>query len=66
MNKTFLEKVRCMLSNASISECFWAEVLAYACHLVNRLLSFAIGSKTHLEVWSGKVIQDYDSDRGRN
>ena len=50
-----------MLSNASISKSFWAELLAYACHLVNRLPSSAIGGKTPLDVWSGKVAQDYDS-----
>ena len=61
MNKTLLEKVCCMLSNAGISKSFWAEALAYACHLVNRLPSSAIGGKTLLEVWSGKVAQDYDS-----
>ena len=42
MNRTLLEKVRCMLSNASLSKKFWAEALAYACYLVNRLL---IGSQ---------------------
>ena len=50
MNRTLLEKVRCMLSNSGLSKSFWAEALAYACHLVNRLLLSAIGSKTHLEV----------------
>ena len=34
MNVTLLEKVWCMLSNASIVKYFWAKVLAYACHLV--------------------------------
>jgi len=52
-----------MLSNTGISKFFWAEALAYACHLVNRLLSSAIGGKTPLEVWSEKVAQDYDSLR---
>jgi len=59
---TLLEKVRCMLSNTGISKSFWVEALAYACHLVNRLPSFAIGGKTPPEVWSEKfVAQDYDS-----
>ena len=42
---------------------FWTEALAYACYLVNRLSSSAIGGKTPLEVWSEKVTQDYDSLR---
>ena len=48
MNMILLEKVRCMLSNVSISKSFWAEALAYACHLVNRLPLSAIGDKTPL------------------
>ena len=50
-----------MLSNAGISKSFWAEALAYACHLINRLPSSAIGGKTPLKVWSEKVAQDNDS-----
>ena len=49
MNMTLLEKVRCMLSNAGLPKNFWAEALAYACYLVNRYPSSAIGGKTPLE-----------------
>ena len=48
-----------MLSNAGLSKNFWAEAL-YACYLVNRLPSSAIGGKTPLEVWSKKTAPDYD------
>jgi transposase InsO family protein len=61
INKTFVEKVRCMLSNAGLGRKFWAEVVTYAQHLINRLPSSAIGGKTLLEVWSGKPAIDYDS-----
>ena len=61
MNRTLVEKVRCMLSNAELGRQFWAEALAYANHLVNRLPSTAIGGKTPLEKWSGKPATDYDS-----
>jgi len=60
MNRTLLEKVQCMLSNTGLPKNFWAEALAYACYLVNRLHSSAIGGKTPLKVWSGKAAQDYD------
>ncbi|CDP17738.1 unnamed protein product [Coffea canephora] len=63
MNKTLVEKVRCMLSNAGLGRKFWAEAVTYAQHLVNRLPSSAIGGKTPLEVWSGKLATDYDSLR---
>ncbi|KAH0645930.1 hypothetical protein KY284_033814 [Solanum tuberosum] len=49
MNRTLLEKVRCMLSNAGLGKEFWAEAITYACHLINRLPSAAIGGKTPLE-----------------
>jgi len=50
MNRTLLEKVCCMLSNTDILKSFWAEVLASACHLVNRLPLSAIKGKNPLEV----------------
>ena len=61
MNRTMLEKVRCMLSNASLGKQFWAEVVMYASHLINRLPSSALNGKTPLEVWSGKPINDYNT-----
>ena len=61
MNRTLLEKVWCMLSNASLGKQFWAEAVMYASHLINRLPSAALYGKTPLEVWSGKPINDYDT-----
>jgi len=52
-----------MLSNADMSKYFWTEALVYACNLISRLLSSAIGGKSPLKVWSEKVIQYYDSLR---
>ena len=63
MNKTLLKKVCCMLSNNGLSKSFWTVALMYACHLVNRLHSSVIESKTLLKVWSEKVAQDYDRFR---
>ncbi|KAH9752745.1 Integrase catalytic domain-containing protein [Citrus sinensis] len=63
MNRTLLEKVRCMLSNAGLDKKFWAEAVSYTSHLVNQLPSAAIGGKTPMEMWSGKHAQDYDSLR---
>ncbi|KAE8723957.1 Detected protein of unknown function [Hibiscus syriacus] len=61
MNRTLLEKVRCMLSNAGLGKAFWDEAVTYAGHLINYLSSSVIGGKTPLEVWSGKPATDYDS-----
>ena len=53
MNMTLLERARCMLSNAGLSKCFWAETVNTACFLVNRSPSTVINFKTPEEVWSG-------------
>ncbi|KAH9706494.1 hypothetical protein KPL70_012223 [Citrus sinensis] len=63
MNRTLLEKVRCLLSNAGLDKKFWAEAVSYTSHLANRLPSITIGGKTPIEMWSGKHAQDYDSFR---
>ena len=61
MNRTILEKVQCMLSNAGLGKEFWAEAVVYACHLINRLPSTAIQGRTPMEMWTGKPATDYDS-----
>ncbi|KAG8495920.1 hypothetical protein CXB51_007502 [Gossypium anomalum] len=61
MNRTILEKVQCMLSNAGLGKEFWAEAVTYACHLINRLPSAAINEKIPMEMWIGKSTTDYDS-----
>ncbi|KAH9716238.1 Integrase catalytic domain-containing protein [Citrus sinensis] len=63
MNRTLLEKVQCMLSNAGLDKKFWAEAMSYASHLINRLPFTAIRGKTHIEMLSEKHAQDYDSLR---
>ncbi|KAG8489513.1 hypothetical protein CXB51_017534 [Gossypium anomalum] len=53
MNRTIMEKVRCMLSNANLPKSFWAEAASTACFLINRSPSVAIEKETPQEVWSG-------------
>ena len=50
MNQTLLEKVQCMLSNVRLGKEFWAEVVTYSCHLINRLPSTAIYDRIPLKV----------------
>lgn len=52
MNRTLLERVRCMILNANLSKTFWGEALSTACYLVNRCPSSAIDFKTPMELWS--------------
>ena len=55
MNRTLLNKVRCMLVSAGLSKLFWGEALATATYLVNRSPSSAIEFKCPEEVWTGKL-----------
>ncbi|GJV18246.1 transposable element [Tanacetum coccineum] len=54
MNRTLLERTRCLLLNAGLDRSFWAEALNTACYLINRSPATAIDCKTPIEVWSGK------------
>jgi hypothetical protein len=54
MNRTLIEKARCMLSGVGFGKEFWAEAVGIACYLVNRSPSSALGDKTPQEVWTGK------------
>ncbi|KAG8496414.1 hypothetical protein CXB51_007522 [Gossypium anomalum] len=47
MNRTIMEKVRCMLSNANLPKSFWAEAASTACFLINRSPSVAIEKRLH-------------------
>ncbi|GKV35094.1 hypothetical protein SLEP1_g43407 [Rubroshorea leprosula] len=62
MNRTLLERARCMLSNAGLSKDFWAEAVKHASYLVNWSPSIAIGLKTLEELWSGSPA-DYSQLR---
>jgi UDP:flavonoid glycosyltransferase YjiC (YdhE family) len=53
MNRTFLERVSCLLSNVKLFRDFWAKAVNTACYLVNRSPSTSIDCKTPYEVWSG-------------
>ncbi|KAI5327166.1 hypothetical protein L3X38_026562 [Prunus dulcis] len=57
MNRTSLEKVRCMLSNAGLGKVFWAQAITYASHLTNRLPTAANKDKC---LWSSKPCTDYE------
>ena len=60
LNRTLLEKVRCMLAQSYLSKAFWAEAITYGCHIINRLPLSAIEGKTPIEKWTGKRASDYD------
>ncbi|KAH9671238.1 Integrase catalytic domain-containing protein [Citrus sinensis] len=54
MNRTLMDKVRCMLVQAQLPKSLWVETLLTACYLVNLSPSVALDYKTPFEVWHGK------------
>ncbi|GJX10003.1 retrovirus-related pol polyprotein from transposon TNT 1-94 [Tanacetum coccineum] len=58
MNKTLMDKVRCLLIQSGLPKTFWAEATCTATYLINRSLLRAIEKKTHMEMWSGHLT-DY-------
>jgi hypothetical protein len=54
MNKTLMEKSRCMFSGAGLGKELWVEAVGTTCYLVNRSPSSTLDEKTPQEVWTGK------------
>ncbi|KAH9778820.1 Integrase catalytic domain-containing protein [Citrus sinensis] len=54
MNRTLMERVRCMLVQTNLPKSLWAEILLTACYLVNVSPSSAIEFKTPYERWTGQ------------
>lgn len=54
MNRTLLEKVRCLLFTSSLPKSFWGEALSTAAYLINHSPSFALDLKSPLEVWHNR------------
>jgi hypothetical protein len=54
MNKTLMEKARCMLSGVGLGKEFWAEVVGIACYLLNKSTSLALDDKTPQKVGTSK------------
>ncbi|GJW05230.1 retrotransposon protein, putative, ty1-copia subclass [Tanacetum coccineum] len=53
MNRTLLNKVRCLLIQSGLPDSFWAEVTVTAAYLINRSPSTALEKKTPMDLWSG-------------
>nr|GEU35870.1 hypothetical protein [Tanacetum cinerariifolium] len=58
MNRTLMDKVRCLLIQSRLPKTFWVEATCTASYLINRSPSTAIEKKTHMEMWS-KHPSDY-------
>ncbi|KAH9782268.1 hypothetical protein KPL71_008823 [Citrus sinensis] len=62
MNRTLIDKVRCMLIQSRLPMSLWAETLSTACYIVNRSPSSGINFRTPIELWIGKPA-DYSNLR---
>lgn len=55
MNRTLLERVRCLLSQSGMPKKFWGEAVSTAAYVINKCPSFAVESlKCPDELWYGK------------
>ena len=54
MNRTLVERARCMLFEAKLQKSFWAEAVATAAYIINRSPSRVLAEVTPCEKWSGK------------
>lgn len=57
MNRTIVDKIRCMLAEAGLEKKFWAEAASTTVYLINRTPSASIGFKIPKEVWSGIKVE---------
>lgn len=55
MNRTLLERVRCILSSVGFVKNLWREIVMTFVYLINRCPSSAITLKTPEEMWTGKL-----------
>lgn len=54
MNRTLVEKAKCLILNSSLEKSFWAEAVSTAAYIINRSPTRALEYKTPYEIWSGK------------
>ncbi|RDX85278.1 hypothetical protein CR513_33552, partial [Mucuna pruriens] len=59
MNRTLIERVRCMFSKAKLPKNFWGEALYIAVHVINLSPTVALNTKVPNKIWFGKDIK-YD------
>lgn len=55
MNRTILNKIRCMLFDVGMSKKFWGEAAVTAAYLINRSPSSVLNGKTPDELWYGRA-----------
>ena len=56
MNRTIVEKIKCMLRMTNLPKSFWGEVVVTACCLINRSPSVPLDFDISKRVWTGKDV----------
>ncbi|KAJ9560716.1 hypothetical protein OSB04_005876 [Centaurea solstitialis] len=56
MNRTLVERVRCLLSHAELPKSFWGEALNTAVHVINLTPCVPLSFDVPDRVWSGKDV----------
>ena len=59
MNRTLVERVRCLLSQSNLPESFWGEALNTVVHVLNLTPCVPLGFEVPDKIWSGKEVS-YD------
>ncbi|KAL3835280.1 hypothetical protein ACJIZ3_003671 [Penstemon smallii] len=59
MNRTLVERVRCLLSEAKLSRSFWGEALNTVVHVINLSPTISLSGDVPDSVWFGKTVS-YD------
>ncbi|KAL0882308.1 hypothetical protein ABMA27_000825 [Loxostege sticticalis] len=54
MNRTLVERAKCMLLNANLPKHYWAEAIHTAAYTINRSPTRSLSFKTPEEMWSGQ------------
>lgn len=56
MNKTLIERVRCVLSEAKLSNSFWDKVLYTVTHVINLTPTVALGNNVPNRFWYDRDV----------
>ena len=54
MNRTIMERVRCMVAHTKLSKAFWVEVLMTTTYVIDRSSSAPLDGDVPQKVWTGK------------
>lgn len=54
MNRTLVERSKCMIINAQLQNYFWGEAVVTAAHIINRSPTKTLSYVSPEEIWSGK------------